>query len=96
MHASVYTPTAEIPKFAALVMVIRIIATQPVYQASSRNTLKSRSLTGPEHDGLSICLEGSAMCKTAEGTLPSPNATSNQLAHLSPRRFVFLRLIARA
>jgi hypothetical protein len=66
MHASVYTPTAETPKFAALVMVIRVVAVQAVYNSSSRNTLKSRSLTGPEHDGMSICLEGSAMCKTTE------------------------------
>mmetsp|Transcript_59616 Transcript_59616/g.122239 ORF Transcript_59616/g.122239 Transcript_59616/m.122239 type:complete len:349 (-) Transcript_59616:188-1234(-) len=66
MHSSVYTPTADVPKFAALVMVVRVMGVQAVYPASSRNTLKSRSLTGVEHDGLSICLEGSAMCKTAE------------------------------
>ncbi|EKX46551.1 hypothetical protein GUITHDRAFT_107755 [Guillardia theta CCMP2712] len=66
VHSGIITPTAEPPKFSVLVMIMRILEGQSVYTSSMRNSLKSRSLTGYEHKGLSMRLEGSAICKTTE------------------------------
>ena len=46
--------------------MVRVLEKQDIYTAASRNGIKSRSLTGVEHSGLSLSLEGSAMCKTPE------------------------------
>ena len=65
-HAGVVNPTAEVPKFSGMVMVVRLMDALDVYTSSSRNNLRSRSLTGPEHSGLSLRVQGSAVFKTAE------------------------------
>lgn len=65
-HAGVFSPTADVPKFAGMVMVLRVMEAQSVYPASQRNSLRSRSLTGPEHSGLSLRVQGSAIYKSAE------------------------------
>ena len=65
-HAGVFSPTADVSKFAGMVMVVRVTEAQSVYPASQRNSLRSRSLTGPEHSGLSLRVQGSAIYKSAE------------------------------
>ena len=44
-HAGVVNPTAEVPKFSGMVMVVRLMDALDVYTSSSRNNLRSRSLT---------------------------------------------------
>lgn len=65
-HAGVFNPTAEVPKFSGLVMVVRVTEAMAVYTASQRNNLRSRSLTGPEHSGLSLRVQGSAVFRSAD------------------------------
>ena len=65
-HAGVFSPTADVPKFSGIVMVVRVTGKLGIYQASHRNNLRSRSLTGPEHRGLSLRVQGSAIYKSAE------------------------------
>ena len=65
-HASLYIPSADVPKFSTLVMVVRIVKHQGTFHPSTKGGLKSRCLTGPEHNGLAIHVEGSAFCKTPE------------------------------
>ena len=65
-HASVYIPSADPPKFSTLVLVLRIVKHQGTFHPSAKGGLKSRCLTGPEHEGLAIHVEGSAFCKTPE------------------------------
>jgi hypothetical protein len=66
MHSSVYTPTADTPKFAFLVMALRVLPKLPSHLSSLRNGMKTRAISGLEHSGLSIRVEGSAFCKTAD------------------------------
>jgi hypothetical protein len=54
------------PKFSGMVMVVRLADALDVYTSSMRNNVRSRSLTGPEHPGLSLRVQGSAVYKTAE------------------------------
>ena len=62
----VFNPTADMPKFSGMVMVVRLADALDVYTSSVRNNVRSRSLTGPEHPGLSLRVQGSAVYKTAE------------------------------
>ena len=65
-HAGVFNPTAELPKFGGIVMVVRATEALDVYRASQSNNLRSRSLTGPEHTGLSLRVQGSAVYKSSD------------------------------
>lgn len=65
-HAGVFNPTAELPKFGGIVVVVRAAEALDVYPASQHNNLRSRSLTGPEHTGLSLRVQGSAVYKSAD------------------------------
>ena len=65
-HAGVVNPTADVPKLSGIVMVVRVTEALDVYLSSQRNNVRSRSLTGPEHTGLSLRVQGSAVYKTAE------------------------------
>ena len=85
-HASVYIPSADPPKFSTLVLILRVVKHQGTFHPSAKGGLKSRCLTGPEHDGLAIHVEGSAFCKTPED--------KGRLTHalLRPIRQVFDRI----
>jgi hypothetical protein len=48
------------------VMVVRILERQSVHHSSTKNGLRSRTLTETEHAGLSLRLEGCAVCKTTD------------------------------
>jgi len=65
-HAGVFNPTADVPKFAGMVIVVRVTEALAVYPSSQRNNVRSRSLTGPEHSGFSLRVQGSAVFKSAE------------------------------
>mmetsp|Transcript_56703 Transcript_56703/g.134692 ORF Transcript_56703/g.134692 Transcript_56703/m.134692 type:complete len:344 (+) Transcript_56703:31-1062(+) len=65
-HTGAYTPTADTPKIAALVLTVRVVPRNRIHLAALRSGLKSRSLTEVEHTGNSLRLEGCAVCKTAE------------------------------
>jgi len=47
-------------------MVVRILERQSVHHSSTKNGLRSRTLTETEHAGLSLRLEGCAVCKTTD------------------------------
>mmetsp|Transcript_31352 Transcript_31352/g.78880 ORF Transcript_31352/g.78880 Transcript_31352/m.78880 type:complete len:349 (+) Transcript_31352:113-1159(+) len=66
MHTGVYTPTADPPKFNSLILALRVHPAQPSHPASARNGLKTRSVSGQEHGGLTVRVEGSALAKTAD------------------------------
>jgi hypothetical protein len=66
MHSNVFTPTADTPKFAFLVLAVRVLPKLPSHLSSLRNGMKTRAVSGLEHSGLSIRVEGSAFCKTVD------------------------------